>query len=86
MAKFALIPKYLMPRASSEYRQKIPKIIWQTMKTNKVPIFMKRYSDSWIELNPEYEYKFYDDADIIEFIEIHFPSFLEGYKKIKYGT
>jgi hypothetical protein len=86
MANFALIPKYLMPRVSSEYRQKIPKIIWQTMTTNKVPIFMKKYSDSWIELNPEYEYKFYDDADIIEFIEIHFPSFLEGYKKIKYGA
>ena len=66
MTQFANIPKFLSARNSSEYEQKIPKIIWQTMKTNQVPLFMKNYADSWIELNPEYEYRFYDDNDIID--------------------
>ena len=86
MTEFATIPKTLAPRIKSEYLQKIPKIIWQTMKTNEVPVFMKRYADSWINLNPEYEYRFHNDHDIIDFLKKDFPGYLEGYKKLKYGA
>lgn len=86
MTEFATIPKNLAPRIKSEYAQKIPKIIWQTMKTNEVPVFMKTYADSWIDLNPEYEYRFHDDHDIMNFLKKDFPDYLEGYKKLKYGA
>src|SRR5665647_2747688 len=86
MTAYAKIPKVLPARTSMEYKQKIPKIIWQTMKTNRVPVFMKNYADTWIEHNPEYEYRFHDDNDITEFITNEFPDYLEGYKKLKYGA
>jgi hypothetical protein len=86
MTEFGIIPKLLYPRDSTEYVQKIPKIIWQTMKTNQVPVLMKNYADSWIELNPEYEYRFCDDNDIIDFLKKHFPEYLGGYQNLKYGA
>jgi len=86
MTEFSTIPKTLAPRIKAEYSQKIPRIIWQTMKTNKVPVFMKNYANSWIDLNPEYEYRFHDDEDILNFLETDFPDFLEGYKKLKFGA
>jgi len=86
MTEFAIIPKVLFPRETMKYTQVIPKIIWQTMKTNQVPDFIKSYTDSWIEQNPEYEYRFYDDEDIINFLKKDFPEFLEGYQNLKYGA
>lgn len=86
MIEFATIPKVLLPRYKKEYSQKVPKTIWQTMKTNKVPIFMKSYADSWIDLNPEYEYRFCDDDDIFDFLKAEFPEYIDGYNKLKYGA
>ena len=86
MSELVSIQKLLLPRGTKNYSQKIPKIIWQTMKSNEVPPFMKHYADSWIELNPEYEYRFHDDIDIINFIKNDFPEYLEGYNKLKYGA
>lgn len=86
MNEFAIIPKKLAPRCESEYDQKIPKIIWQTMKSNEVPKLMKMYADSWIDLNPEYEYRFCDDMDILNFLEKDFPEYVENYQKLKYGA
>ena len=86
MAEFGIIPKALLSRDSMEYEQKIPKIIWQTMKTNDVPVFIKSYTDSWIEMNPEYEYRFHDDNDIIDFLKNDFPEYLKGYNNLKYGA
>ena len=86
MNELAIIPKLLPPRHLVEYEQKIPKIIWQTMKTNEVPVFMKSYADSWINLNPEYEYRFCDDNDIIDFLKKDFPEYLPGYQNLKYGA
>jgi|GEM_PF-1658550 len=86
MTEFAIIPKLLPVRDSIWYSQKIPKIIWQTINTNRVPDYIKSYADSWIGLNPEYEYRFFDDNDIITFISTDFPDYLDGYKRLKYGA
>lgn len=86
MSEIQSIPKKLKPRERIDYDQKIPKVIWQTMKTNQVTAFMKSYSETWINLNPEYEYRFYDDNDIIDFLKTDFPDFLEGYNKLKFGA
>ncbi len=81
-----MIPKSLEARIPPDYFQKIPRIIWQTMKTNEVHRSIKAYTDTWINLNPEYDYRFYDDKDVREFIETYFPDFLKGYNKLKFGA
>lgn len=86
MNELVEVVKTLKPRVIMNYYQKIPKIIWQTMKTNEVPIFMKNYIDTWVENNPEYEYRFFDDEDIIRFLKKEYPEFLLGYRKLKYGA
>ncbi len=86
MAQFVTIPKKLDPRTSPKCVQKIPKIIWQTMNTNRLPILLKSYIDTWINLNPEYEYRFFDDTDILDFLKTDFPDYLEGYRRLKFGA
>lgn len=86
MSDFELIPKQLAARKSPDYTQQIPMIIWQTMKTNRVPPVMKEYADSWIDKNPEYEYRFHDNDDIIAFIQADFPEYLDAYNQIKFGA
>jgi len=86
MPELVTIPKIIAPRVQVNVSQKIPRIIWQTMKSNLVPPLMKEYADSWINLNPEYEYRFLDDEDIVEFINRYFPVYLEAYQSIKYGA
>src|SRR5262245_34059765 len=80
------IPKIFPARVMATYDQRIPKIIWQTMKTNVVPKIISDSCNSWIDENPEYEYRFFDDKDIYEFIKKEFPQYLRVYKKIKYGA
>lgn len=86
MTKFITIPKELFPRVDLNYEQKIPKIIWQTFKTNQVPLIMRDYVDSWITKNPEYKYRFFDDQDIQNFLKTHFPDYYEPYNRIKFGS
>jgi mannosyltransferase OCH1-like enzyme len=85
MSSLLTVPKVLPVREEMAYKQKIPKIIWQTMKTNQVSVFMYDYTDTWIRLNPEYEYRLYND-DVIEFIKYEFSDYLEAYRKIEYGA
>ena len=86
MSQFVIIPKVVKPRSKNGYNQRIPKIIWQTISTNRVPAYIKRYADSWIDLNPEYEYRFMDDNDILQFLKNDFPEYLDGYNQLKYGA
>ena len=86
MSDLVIIPKYVAPREQVNVNQRVPRIIWQTMKTNRVPAVLKSYADTWINLNPEYEYRFFDNDDILNFIQSEFPDFLSAYNKIKYGA
>jgi mannosyltransferase OCH1-like enzyme len=86
MTKLYTIPKKLSSRIREQYYQVIPRIIWQTMKTNIVTKVMSDYATSWIDGNPEYEYRFFDDKDVYQFIKTAFPSYIKGYETIKYGA
>ena len=56
------------------YEQKIPKIIIQTAKDNGYKSLLHyNAQQTFLELNPEYEYKFFDDIDCREFIKNNFP-------------
>jgi mannosyltransferase OCH1-like enzyme len=63
------IPISLPPRISSVTHQKIPRIIHQTFKTNVVTDIFYQNAKSFIDLNPEYQYEFYDDERVKRFIE-----------------
>lgn len=69
--------------------RKIPKIIHQTYFTRKLPVEIGRVVEKLKNTNPEYEYRFYDDNDIINYIERNFSRrFLEAFLSINplYGA
>jgi hypothetical protein len=57
--------------ASTEFL--IPKKIFQTWESREVSDGMYNAVQSWIEKNPDWEYHFFDDDDLREFIKEHFP-------------
>jgi Glycosyltransferase sugar-binding region containing DXD motif len=86
MSNLYTIPKELEPRTQSIYRQRVPKEIWQTMKTNAVPRKMGEWAETWIKLNPEYHYNFVDDDEVIQFIRTNFPGYLQAFERLKHGA
>lgn len=52
---------------------KIPKIIHQTYETVVLPHCITQCMDTWLSLNPEYEYKYYTTEDCRDFIASNFP-------------
>lgn len=86
MTNFFEIPRRIPRRCIEVSTQSIPRVIWQTMKSRFVPRILKDYVETWIELNPEYEYRFFDDGDIQDFINQEFPEFRDGYRKISIGA
>lgn len=81
---------YFIPATKPEKRnknQKIPYIIVQTMKTNKVPFFMYNSIKTWAEKNPEYDYYFFDDIKCEEFIKDNYEeTYLLCWKMLKVGA
>ncbi|WP_297824050.1 glycosyltransferase [uncultured Paraglaciecola sp.] len=57
----------------------IPKIIHRTWKDKDIPdsIFKKEWVDSWEKYNPSWEFRFYTDNDINQFMEEFYPEHLE---------
>lgn len=87
MEKLITISKQIAAREDAVYPQLVPRIIWQTLKSNQVPqVIKEKYIDSWIDLNPEYTYQFFNDDDIRDFIRSTYPDFLEAFERIKYGA
>lgn len=53
--------------------QLIPKKIYQTNDSTLVPLHRNKFSiEAWKQLNPEYEYHYFDALDRRKFIETHF--------------
>jgi len=49
-------------------QQKIPRVIYQTWKSNLVGDNMYNNSQKWIQQNPTYEYQFFDDQAIQDYV------------------
>ena len=65
----------------------IPKKIHQTWYTKNVPYLIKRNINYMKNLNPEFEYFFYDDEDILDYIKKNYDDrILRAYKKLKIGA
>lgn len=56
--------------------QKIPKIIHQTAPTNKTwPESWIKCQESWKTLHPDFEYRFWSDEDIDQYMKKSYPDF-----------
>jgi len=77
-----------LKKTNLDYEQIIPKRIVQTFETNKAfSILHYNTIMTLIELNPEYEYYFFDKDDIRKFIKDNFsPDILECYDLLVPGS
>lgn len=55
--------------------QEIPRRIIQTDKTANLPLLAKAAATNLRLLNPDFEYLFFDDAQVEEFIDAEFPQY-----------
>ena len=56
-----------------------PKIIHQSWKNQSLREDYQRYSQTWKDLHPDYEYRLWTDEDNLKFIEEEDPSFVDDY-------
>jgi len=68
---------------SNKMNPKIPRVIYQCYKDKNVPPVVK---ERWLKLNPDFDYKFYDDNDCYQFIlEYYGKDYANFFKNIKDG-
>ena len=63
------------------------KIIHQSWKDYNVPrhIYRKSWQESWKNMNPDWEYKFWTDEDNERLVRDDYPMFWEVFKKVEKG-
>ncbi|MHA3043831.1 glycosyltransferase family 32 protein [Riemerella anatipestifer] len=64
----------------------IPKQIFQTFKTDKLPWLTRWHIKRMLRRNPEYSYYFYDDEKIEDFFKNEFPEYYKAYKSLTIGA
>lgn len=65
----------------------IPKIIYQTFKTDKLPFITRWHIARFRNRNPEYAYEFYDDERIASFIQENFEEeVFRQYQRLNIGA
>lgn len=65
----------------------IPKQIFQTFKNDKLPWLTRFHIKRMLKKNPEYEYHFYDDDKIQNFLKEEFPpEYLKSYNRLTIGA
>lgn len=65
----------------------IPKIIFQTFKTNNLPFITRWHINRMIKKNPDYDYQFYDDRRAEHFIKEEFgQEVFSLFRKIEIGA
>jgi len=65
----------------------IPKVIYQTFKTSKIPLITKVYIWFFMKKNKGYKYEFFDDERIDYFIKTNFDQeTYDAYSKLQIGA
>lgn len=57
----------------------IPKIIHQTYKDYNLPNIYKDCQEKIKKINPDFEYRFYTDNDMFNYIKVNFPDYYEKF-------
>ncbi len=71
-------------KMDSNTQRVFPKIIHQTWKTSRIPKKWKISQKQWIKLHPTWEYRFWTDTDIENFIKEKHPEFLNTWNSYPY--
>lgn len=58
------LPAVMHARVERAEASRIPRVIHQTFRSRRVPGAMASAVGTWISMNPDYEYRLFDDADI----------------------
>ena len=66
------IPRHVPAAGSAQWRGAVPRRVMQTFEGCDVPAGMWRAAASWRERNPQYEYRFFDDAARRQYLAEHF--------------
>lgn len=81
------IQKTIAATAPSPVKRLISNIIHQTFETTDIPAGMHKAAMSWVTNNPDFAYRFYDNADRRAAIAAHFEAdVLAAYDKIEHGA
>lgn len=64
----------------------IPKQIFQTFKSDKLPWLTRWHIKRMLRRNPEYQYHFYDDKAIEIFFREELPEYYKAYKSLTIGA
>lgn len=81
------IPYTVLPKKYDFVNHNIPKVIYQTYKSNTINKDLYKNVESWINLNPSYQYEFYDDERIRQFLLREYgPKYVERFDSIKVGA
>ena len=63
----------------------IPKIIHQTWKDSNIPTKAVFCTNSWRSINQDYEYRFWTDKDIFDFVDNFYPQFTSRLNNFEQG-
>lgn len=74
--------KYKIVTYENFQNNNIPKIIIQTWKTKNIPEKYKEDYNSIRKYNPDFQFLFFSDNDIIYFLENNYPKYYKSYKKL----
>ena len=78
--EFALIRPAAQPaRLPDPPPMLIPRIIHQTYRTKVLPEKVRSFMHSWVDANPAWQVRFYDDMACTEFVRREFPEYLDAY-------
>jgi len=81
------IPYTVLPKEHNSVNQYIPRVIYQTFKSKTINTKLYENVESWINLNPSYQYEFYDDKRIRHFLLTEYgPKYVERFDSIKVGA
>ena len=80
-------PTHLLYEVDMEYNSN-SKTIYQSYKSKKgIEKQLEKIKSEWLKLNPDYNYKFYDDIDCIDFFDKYFDEyFVDIFKSIPQGA
>ncbi len=57
----------------------IPRILHQTYRDENIPANLRPLQETWLKHNPHWQYRFWSDTDIREFIAEHYADFLQTF-------
>lgn len=68
--------------------ERIPKVVHQTYFTKQLPKEIQENLNALKQLNPDWEFRLYDDADIEQYIRQYYPTLIRTFQKISptYGV